>query len=149
MRNWILFLSMGLLLYSCSPFKEITFTGVEHLDIISIGKNGVEAEIKAKIKNPNRMSFVVSQSVVDVSINGMPVGSARLSERVKIKRNSENIYTFRVLSDFSQLSIAELTKILAFTFSKNMTIGIKGNIKAGKGVIKRNIPIDFTEKVRL
>jgi LEA14-like dessication related protein len=134
---------------SCNLFQEITFTGIEKIDIAGINQNGVEAVIKAKIKNPNFMSFVIRKSDMNVTINGLDVGTATLAENVKIKGNSEDVYTFKVKSDFSKISMTELPKLMAIAFSKNVTVGIKGDLKVGKGLIQKKIPVEIAEKVKL
>jgi LEA14-like dessication related protein len=143
------FLILILSVVSCNVSQEITFTGIEDVNIISIGKNGIEAEIKAKIKNPNHLSFVVYKSDMNIAVNGTEVGVAELKDKVKIKRNSEDVYTFKVQSDFSKLSMLDLPKILAATMSKQLTVGVKGELKVGKALIKRSIPVSIVEKIKL
>ena len=86
---------------------------------------------------------------MELTKNGPNAGKASLSKNVKIKKNSEDEYAFIVKSDFSALSITDIPKIIAMAMSKNVTIGLKGNLRAGKLFVKRNFPIDMTQKVPL
>lgn len=132
---------------SCTDIKEVTFSGIENVQIISISTKGAEAEITAKIKNPNSMGFTVYKSDMDVTLNGINTGKAYLTDNVKIKRNSEESYTFKIKSDFSNLSLTDFPSLLAIATSKNIKVGLKGNIKVGNLFVKRTFPVDVSEDV--
>ncbi len=151
MRKIIFLLSsfFVLLLSSCGDFQDVTFSGIENVQITSLTQQGVEAEITAKIKNPNSVAFTIYKSDVDVMISGMNAGKAHLANNVKIKAHSEQSYTFKVKSDFSNLSATDLPKLLSIAMSKNVKVGLKGNLKVGKLFVKRSYPVDISERVPL
>jgi LEA14-like dessication related protein len=134
---------------SCGNYQDVTFMGIENVKVTSMSQQGIEAEISARIKNPNNKSFTIYKSELDATLNGMNAGKARLAKNVRIKANSEQTYIFKIKSDFSSLSIAELPKLLSIAKSKNAKIGLKGNLKAGKLFIKKNFPVDMTKNVPL
>ncbi len=138
-----------ILLSSCGDFQEVTFSGIEKMRMIKLSQNGAEAEITARIKNPNSTSFTIYKSEMDVTINGLNVGKAHLAKNVKIRKFSEDLYTFDIKSDFSNLSIADTPKIIAMAMSKNVKIGLKGNLHAGKFYVKKDFPVDMTQSVPL
>lgn len=123
--------------------------GIESVNVTSISQQGVEADIIARIKNPNNTSFTIYRSELDATLNGMNAGKARLSKKVRIKANSEQTYIFKVKSDFSSLSFTELPKLLAMVKSKNAKVGLKGNLKAGKLFIRKNFPVDISKDIPL
>jgi LEA14-like dessication related protein len=134
-------------LFSCADFKEVTFSGIENVNLTSISQKGVEALITVRIKNPNNVSFTVYKSEMDVTLNGINAGKAHIADNVRIKAKSEESYTFKIKSDFSNLSFTELPKIISMAMSKNVKIGLKGNLKGGKLLVKRSYPIDITQNV--
>ncbi len=136
-------------LVSCSDYKEVTFSGIESVKMLKLSQNGAEAEITAKIKNPNNTSFTIYKSEMDVTINGLNAGKAHLEKNVRITKNSEDTYTFVIKSDFSALSITDIPKIIQMAMSKNVKVGLKGNLRAGKLWVKRNFPVDITQSVPL
>jgi LEA14-like dessication related protein len=137
------------LLTSCGDFQEVQFSGIENVQVIKLSQQGAEAEITAKIKNPNHTSFTVYKSDLDVSLNGMNAGVAHLTDNVKIKSNSEESYTFKVKSDFSKLSLTDLPQLIAIATSKNVKVSLKGNLVVGKFFYKRNVPVEVNESVPL
>lgn len=149
-KVWIGFaLFICVTFFSCTDFKEVTFSGIDNVSITSLSQSGVEALITVRIKNPNSVSFTVYRSEMDVTISGIDAGKAHLTENVRIKAKSEQAYTFKVKSDFSKLSLADLPKIIAMGLSKSVKIGLKGNLKGGKMFLKRSYPIDMIQSVPL
>lgn len=136
-------------LVSCTEFKEVTFSGVENVKLTSLTQKGIEAIITVRIKNPNKMSFTVYKSEMDIAISGMSLGKAYISENVKIKRNSEALYSFKINSDFSQLSFLNIPKLLSIASSKMLQVNIKGNLNGGKLLVKHSYPVDITQNVPL
>ncbi len=132
---------------SCGDFKEITFSGIQSITITSLNQKGVEAIITAKIKNPNGTAFTIYKSDMDVSLSGISAGKAHITKNVRIKAKSEELYTFEIKSDFSNLNLADLPKIISMAMSSQIKITLKGNLKAGKLFVKRSYPVDLTQSV--
>lgn len=151
MKNHIfLFSTLFIFLFSsCSDFQDVTFSGIENIQITSLTQQGVEAEITAKIKNPNNVTFTIYKSDVDVMLSGMNAGKAHLAKNVRIKAHSEQSYTFKVKSDFSDLNATDLPKLLSIALSKNVKVGLKGNLKVGKLFVKKSFPVDMSQRVPL
>ncbi len=147
----ILFLSIAISIFftSCSDFEEVRFSGIENVQVTKLSQQGAEAEITAKINNPNSTSFTVYKSDLNVTLNGLDAGVAHLTDNVKIKGNSEGSYTFKVKSDFSSLSLTDLPQLISIATSKNVKVGLKGNLQVGKFFYKRSVPVDVNENVPL
>ncbi len=136
-------------MFSCGNIKEVIFNGIENVAIKSLSAKGVEAEISVSIKNPNSFSFTIYKSEMDVTISGIHLGKASISNKIKIKAKSEQVYVFKIKSDFSNLSLADLPKLISLGMSKKVTVGLKGNLKGGKLLIKRSYPVDIVKSVNL
>lgn len=145
----VVLLGLCFSLASCGDFQEVTFSGIIDVKIIKLSQNGVEAEITARIKNPNKMSFVIYKSEMDVTLNGINAGKANLTKKVKLKANSEEDYLFAVKSDFSGLAMTDIPKVISMAMSKNVKIGMKGNLRVGKLLVKKNFPVDMSQSVPL
>ena len=149
-KYFFIFLALcGTLLTSCGDFQEVTFSGVESMKLIKVSQQGAEAEMLVKIKNPNKSAFTIYKSDFDVTLNGITGGKAHLSENVRIKANSEQTYTFTIKSDFSSISLGDLPKLMSLAKSKNIKIGLKGDLKVGKFLVKKSYPVDMSGSVPL
>ena len=134
-------------LSSCGDFQDVTFSGIENVKITKMTQQGAEAEITAKIKNPNKTAFTIYKSDLDVTLSGINAGKAKLSKNVRIRPRSEETYTFHVKSDFSSLSMNDLPKLMGLAMSKNIKVGLKGNLKVGKLFVKKSYPVDMQQSV--
>lgn len=139
----------NILLTSCSDFQEVNFSGIENVNVTNFSQKGVEAIVTARIKNPNSMSFNIYKSEMDVTIGGINAGKAQLSENIKVKAGSEETYTFKIKSDFSNLSFADMPKLMAMAMKKEVKVGLKGNLNVGKWFYKSSVPVDITQNVPL
>jgi LEA14-like dessication related protein len=125
----------------------VTFSGIENVNIVSLTQQGAEAEITAKIKNPNNVAFTIYPADMDVVLGGINAGKAHLAGRTKIKANSDQTYTFRIKSDFSKLSMSDMPKLMAMAMSRNVKVGLKGNLKVGRLFIRKSYPVEMTQSV--
>lgn len=134
---------------SCNDYQEVTFSGIENVNVTSLSQKGVEAIVTARIKNPNKVGFTIYRSDMNVTIGGIDAGKAHLADNVRIKARSEETYTFKIKSDFSNLSMADMPKIIALAMKKHVKVGLKGDLKVGKLFVKRSFPVDITKDVPL
>jgi LEA14-like dessication related protein len=151
MKKSIFFLlaSLALLFTSCGDFQEVKFNGVENVKIIKMSQQGLEVEITARINNPNKTAFHIYPCDMDCTLNGINAGKACLTNNIRIKPNCENTYTFNIKSDFSALNIMELPRLMSVAMSKNAKVGLKGNLKVGKFLVKKNYPVDMVKSIPL
>lgn len=149
MKKIFCFLSVIIFLSSCGDFQDITFEGVEKLKVNKLGKDGLDMDVTAKIKNPNRMAFTIYKSEMDVELSGMKIGLSKLNNNIKIKANSEQAYTFNIVSNFEKLNLFELPSLLTIFTKRSITVKMKGDLNVGKMFLKKKYPVDFNKNVPL
>lgn len=151
MKNVFHILSILLLVVffsSCRNFKEVQITGVKGFKVNKINTEGIDGDIMIGIKNPNNLGFSIYRSEFDVSYSGVYLGKAKLTKRVHINANAESVYSFNLKNDFKGANLMDVMKLLSGSMLKN-TIEIKGNLKVGKLYLKKKIPVNLSEKIRL
>lgn len=148
MKHFILFCSFLCLLGSCAPLKEVECSGVRGFNIKRIDLSGIEGELLLEIKNPNHYKFVIYPSEFDIVYSGIRLGKAQLAKKVKVKGNAEEVYGFNLKKDFKDVSFTEVMKLLNGGSLKNI-IEVKGDLKIRRFLIKKKLPIDIKEKVKL
>lgn len=131
---------------SCVNIKEVQCTGISGFKLNKISTEGINADVKVKIKNSNSFSFKIFKSEVEVSYAGIKIGTAKLLKSVKIKAESEDVYTCRLENEFKHLKLDDIVKLLE-SFNRKGNIEIKGNVKVGKGFMKKTVPVSIDGKV--
>jgi len=149
MRKIFFYFLISLSFFSCKEIQQVTIEGVENTHLKSLSKEGIEFDFGLKIRNPNSIGVTVYPSDFDATINDIPVGKIKLTNKVKIKANSDNVSQFNIKSDFSKVNLKDIVKVLPIVVSKNATISIKGTIRAGKWFYKKKFPVDLSKNISL
>lgn len=143
----ILLISLVILFSSCREFKEATVTGVDGFSIKKIDTKEMQAELKLLIKNNNSFGFSIYPSEFDVMFSGIHLGKAKLHKRVYINGNTEQVYSFDLKSNLSDLNFLDLARLLGSDNSGKLEI--TGYLKAGKFYFKKKFPVNYGDKVNL
>ncbi len=137
-----------ILISSCVNFKEIKCDGISGFKINKINLQGIDATVSIKIKNPNWIGGYIYSGEFDVKYEGIDIGSTKLIEKVFIEANSEKSYEFNFKSDFKQLDLMDIMKLISGISAKR-NIELKGDLYVGRFYIKKKIPILLKENVGL
>ncbi|MBL7931998.1 MAG: LEA type 2 family protein [Bacteroidia bacterium] len=144
----LVFLFSFFCLFACAPLKEVECSGVKGFSVKKVDLSGIEGELLLEIKNPNRYKFVIYPTEFDIVYSGVNLGKAQLAKKVKVKGNVEEVYGFNLKKEFKDVSFTEVLKLLNGGSRGNM-IEVKGDLKIGRFLINKKIPIDIKEKVKL
>ncbi len=143
----ILVTILSLFATSCKDFEEIKVIDVDSFYLNKLNMDGIEAEVKLKIKNPNTVGFSVYPSEFEILFSGIRLGKARLNKRVHIDANCERVYSFKLKSGLGDLNILDVTRLL--NMDNIGKIEVKGNLKVGKLFVKKKVPVDFADRINL
>ncbi len=135
---------LAFVLNSCKDFKEINVTNIENFQVKKLTKEGIEAEVKVTINNPNPIGFSVFRSKCDVYYGGVHLGKAKLSKRVKVGPNSNSEHIFKLNGKFKDMSFDLLGTLLS---GRAQNLELKGYLKAGKIFYWKKFPLDRKEKI--
>lgn len=140
-----LLLSISVLaLTSCKDFKEISVSKIDHFQVKKLTQEGIEAEVKVTINNPNPIGFSVFRSKCKVYYAGIYLGKAKLSKRVKVGPNSKSEHVFKLKGKFSNMSFANVATLLS---GGMQNIELKGYLRAGNFFYRKKFPLDRKEKI--
>lgn len=135
------------ILTSCQEFQDVQVVGVDSFFINKINADGIEAEVKIKIQNPNSRGFSLYPSEFDIIFSGIRLGKARLYKRVHINANTEKVYTFKLKSKLEDLNILDAMRLL--NIDNLGKIEVKGDLKAGKFYLKKRFPVNYTDRIKI
>lgn len=144
-------LSTAILVSSCKQTQMIplSLTGHDGLRISSASLSGIKGEVNVKIKNPNPMSVSVFRSDLDIKLNGIPVGKARIKNRLVIPANSEVEEVLYLRSDLSKLGYFDIPRVIKTVQAPNMNLSIKGNLKSGSCFNKTFSAVNMTDTINV
>jgi LEA14-like dessication related protein len=134
-------------LVGCRDFKEAQITGLQGFKVNKVDAKGIDADIMIGIKNPNTIGFSVYKSEFDVTYNGIHLGRATSAKRVHVDANTEKAYTFNLRSDFKNVNLMDVMKLINGAGSG--LIEVKGDMKVGKLFLKKKVPVHVKERAKL
>ncbi len=137
----------SIFLISCREMKEIKVTSVEGFYVNKLTVENIDAEIKVKIDNPNKMGFSVYPSEFDVIFSGIRLGKAKLSKRVHLNAGSERMYSFKLNSKLSELNPLDILRLI--NLDNLGKIEVNGDLKVGKFYFKKKFPVNYIDKVKI
>lgn len=132
---------------SCAEMEDLKVTAVDSFFLNKINQEGIEAEVKLKILNPNSMGFSIYPSDFDIIFSGIRLGKAKLYKKVHIDGKTEKVYTFKLKSDLGDLNILDALRLL--NPANIGKIEVKGDLKAGKFFMKKSFPVNYTDKISI
>jgi LEA14-like dessication related protein len=131
---------------SCNP-EPLVFSGVQgvKLEDVDIQKGNVAAELGLKIKNPNGFSVTVYSVDLDLILAGVSFGNVTLKDEFNIEKDSESVYPVKINAQLKDI-MRSGANIISAVLKKEAKVEVKGTVKAGHGIFKKDFPINFSQE---
>lgn len=137
----ILYLVLILMTISSCQYEEIKYLGVSRIGNVHKDGKTIDLDVDIKINNPNTYAVKIKPSTVDVLINDAKVGVVHLTDKIKLVKKTEGIYTAQLGVELEKINLIGLATNALFG---KTTICFKGKVKAGvAGFYKK---FDLNEK---
>lgn len=103
--------------------------------------------MNVKLNNPNRYKIKVIKADLDLFVGGTAAGKALLTEKVILKKKSEDDYDVIVEINPKDLTKALLSNALGIAFQKKVQVKVKGKVKGRVFIFGKNIDVEFKENI--
>jgi len=136
---------------SCKEARLMTttITKVEGVKISGIGLTGVKGKIKVKITNPTCADVTIFKSKLDVKINDISVGTARIKRRIVIPANSEVDEELSFRPGYSKMELSDILKVPSTIKERNFKLSVKGNLKEGNRFDKKQVYVNIENNINM
>ena len=141
------------LLTSCNSLtlEDPTLERIEDVDIKEMSKSRIDMDAHLIINNPNGVALDLASANLDVLIDDIVIANIKQSLDAKMPANSEFRLPVNITMDLEKLynenPLTALGKGLQIMSEKKLETRFRGNIKAGKGMVKLKIDVDQLEIV--
>jgi LEA14-like dessication related protein len=143
MKNHLLILCstllFSILMTSCRSVKDLEYKEVKNVKLDKAGFSSIIVKADVVYYNPNKFSVEVNQANVDIFLNDNFLGNSKQTVQTKIPRESIFILPLQIEIDNKNL----LKNGLNALFNKEVTLKMKGSVRAGKAGIFKTFPIDY------
>jgi hypothetical protein len=113
------------------------------------GSDGLKAEVDVVVNNPNAFNVKVTDSDLDVAINGTDVGKVKLGETVILNKKSAGQYTLRFSADYDDLSPKFIQSLITLLFLNHAEFSASGFVKGRALFVAKKVKVDVKERVNL
>lgn len=142
MKKCVYFLVPVLVIMACSPPRALEYKTYHNFAIRSLGFNKTTISLDLEYFNPNNFGMQLKNTDLDIFINGNLLGHSSSDSLIQIPRKG----TFILPVKFD-VDMQNAFKNAWYTLmGKEVTVRLKGKIKAGKGNVFMVFPVTYETK---
>lgn len=130
------------LLPGCISYQEISFKGVTDMQVSKLDKGGLVAEVVVTLDNPNPYRIQVIDPDVDLYLNEVYIGKARLNSKVVLEKRTSKDYPIPLHASFDDHSMQAMGAILNAAFTGRAMLKAKGTVAGKAFLIKKRFPFE-------
>jgi len=142
-------LSIILLCSACKKPQPLIFNEIKNVKIAKINNGKLMLTADAHYHNPNHMKGKLTDTNLDVWLDGKKVGKINQAEMVKIPANEDFSIPLQAELSTNLLSNNWLGSIVSFLQDGKVPLNIKGDLTVKILEIPLTIPVDQTEEISL
>lgn len=128
-----------IIMSSCRSIKDLEYKEVKNIKLNKVGFSSIVLGADVVYYNPNKFGVEVNHADVDIFVNDNFLGNSKQTVQTKIPRESIFILPIRIEIDNKNL----LKNGLNALFNKEVTLKMKGSVRAGKAGVFKTFPIDY------
>ena len=142
------------LFISCNnlTLEDPTLERIEDVDINEMNKDRIDMDANLIINNPNGVALDLASADLEVLVDNIVIANIKQTLDATMPAKAEFKMPVKITMDLAKLyksnPLSALSKGLQVMSDKKLEVQFKGNIKAGKGVIKLIVDVDQVEIVK-
>lgn len=137
---------MVLLLSSCDMYKDVVVEQVVDVKILSFNQDGAEFEIELLVDNPNGYKISLTQSHINLSFEGKPLGEVQLKEKIVIPKKSHSTIILKCDATFDNFQEL-MGSMLTLLFKSEYLLEGQGHMRGRALMVSKKVPLTFKEKI--
>jgi hypothetical protein len=139
-------LIISILLVSSCKLEDIDIDEPDNFNLKKYSSNQVEASFDVTVDNPSGMNFKLKRTNISVFTGDKKLGTIFLSDKIKVKRKSENTYTVPVRID---LIDGAMRTIMLEGATGKIPLHFLGSVKVGTFIFSKKIKVDETKEIKV
>ena len=143
----ILVFFLAVSLSSCSLYEDVDVIEVQNVDVKEFSKDIIAADIFLKIDNPNFYKIKLTESDIDLFMNGKKMGKLHLREPLELRKREVSVQALRMTADISDMSGDFLANTLMLLFAKSVELKAEGYVRGKAMGIGRKVKVDFKTNI--
>ena len=152
MKKTVYFLSLFLIIYSCSVNKEPVFIKVDNVKVLNFKSDTISIKADAFFENPNDVGGNISTENLSILVNDIEVAQVSAEE---FKVPSRDQFTIPLTTKIPTKNLLNTNKngvlggLLNSLITKKVNIRIKGNLEYNLLGFTKEFLVDQTEEIKI
>lgn len=139
-------LIISILVVSSCKLEDIDIDDPDNFNLKKYSSNQVEASFDVTVDNPSGLNFKLKKTNIAVFTGEKKLGTIFLSEKIKVKKKSENTYTVPVRIE---LVDGAMRTIMLEGATGKIPLHFLGSVKVGTFIFSKKIKIDETKEIKV
>ena len=147
---------IGVIAYALSRYYKKQLSILEELQYqivtlkpVEIKPSRVSFDITVKAFNPSNIQVTITEMLLDVFLNGIPMGKVNETKRIELNPGQTTIVTFNFAIDSSSVGknlVDLITKTIA---TRKLMVDLKGFIRAKSAFVSTTMPFSYQTTVKI
>lgn len=146
MSNYVLrlhvlisFLITGMIFSSCKEPVPPEYSGIENILVDEINSDKAMLTGDVILVSEEKVSWNIRDVDIDIFQDKKSVGNLKIAGNSKIEYGENKVPVILLIN---LKEVGKLNSLLSLLVSKSITVNLKGNIKVGKFVYNKVLPVD-------
>ena len=136
-------------LAGCTVVKPLEVSGVEGLEDIRIGRDGLEGMCTVVFNNPNAFAIQAKGADVDVYVNESRVGRVSLPQAQTIAQGQGGELQLAFETEPGALLQIIEANLMNFLLGEEVKLRVKGTVKASAFGVGLSVPVEAEKNVKI
>ncbi len=133
---------LPLLLTSCLSYQEVTFKGITDMQVSKMDQEGISARVQVTLDNPNAFRIRVIDPDVELYLNDVFIGKARLDSNLTLDRKSSRDYSVPLHASFDGHGPQAMAAMLGAALSGQARLKAKGSVVGRAFFLRKRFPFE-------
>lgn len=129
-------------LSSCLSYQEVSFKGITDVQVQRFDATGVAARVSVTLDNPNTYRIHVIDPDVDLYLNDVYIGKAKLDSNLVLAKRTSAEYSVPLHATFDGHGTQALGAMLAAALSGKAVLKAKGTVVGKAFMIRKRFPFE-------
>ncbi len=140
---------LSILMLSCNAYKEVEMIRVGDYSVGNMTNEKVAINLNMEVNNPNSYNIRIKKSTLDLYLEGKKVGETQMTNDIVLKKKTQAVYPFTIEANYKDIAGAAMKSVSSLFGKKEVTLGIKGRVKAKALGIGKKFDLDVQEKISM
>lgn len=138
--------TLAVVLSSCSVYREVEVHQVQEVRFKELSADGLDLLVYLEVENPNWYTVRLTESDIQLFLEGQPLGTVSLREPMILPRKSRSVQPMSIHASTGSLDRL-LGRLFSLIFQQTFEVTGKGYVRGKAFLVMRKVDVSFTHRL--